>query len=142
MFRVEYLEIEETRIPTMHLAIKNDYDEIVYDGWLSPFRGYKFQVSKTKDGEWDKGSSGVIGLKHCLVPVSSGRGYESDFDRDGIHKELIYGQIMLALTDWISGFHGNLSYEDQFVDMGDWWRRDDNNMGLFINKSLEFVRCL
>lgn len=32
-------------------------DETVY---LAPFRWYKFQVSKTADGEWDLGSSMVI----------------------------------------------------------------------------------
>jgi hypothetical protein len=33
-------------------------------GWLAPFRGYKFQVSGSKEGSGDMGSSQVVGLKN------------------------------------------------------------------------------
>lgn len=35
-------------------------------GYLTPFRGYRFQVSGTKDGQGDCGSSQVVGLGNIV----------------------------------------------------------------------------
>lgn len=35
-------------------------------GYLSPFRKYAFQVSKTFEGEWDLGSTRVFGLNNLM----------------------------------------------------------------------------
>lgn len=45
----------ERGMPIMAVALKDDKL-----GYISPFRGYRFQVSGTISGEWDLGASEVI----------------------------------------------------------------------------------
>ena len=46
------------------LVLSNGEKEI----FLGPFRLYKFQVSETFEGNWDLGSSQVVGLGNILLP--------------------------------------------------------------------------
>lgn len=57
------MEVKEDGFPVLVLS---NFDE--KDIYLSPFRGYKFQVSKTIKGEWDLGGSEVVGLANIISP--------------------------------------------------------------------------
>lgn len=69
-------------------------------GYLSPFRYYKFQVSETKAGEVDLGSSAIVGLKHFtdIIP-STGIGYDHNQDpcKEGL-KALASSALMQFIT--------------------------------------------
>ncbi len=60
------------------------------DYWMSPFRGYKFQVSASIDGHTDCGSTEVVGLSNILTAFE-------DYTKEQTNK---------------SSFTSNVSYED------------------------------
>ena len=55
----------ESGMPTLKIIVENDRDF-----YLSPFRGYSFQVSGTLSGSCDYGSSEVIGLANVVKAFS------------------------------------------------------------------------
>lgn len=137
MNKVEYLEIhecEDVHIPVLHVVIKDDNNEIVKEGWLSPFRAYRFQVSGTIEGFGDYGSSEVIGLKHCIdLSYGDGIGYQSNHDAKGIGKQLLLGQALIAMTKWTGSK----------ADLGDWETcilGESNQMTKFIAKCYDWLR--
>jgi hypothetical protein len=67
---VELVYGEESVLPQLKLT--NTDGRVV--GFLSPFRGYCFQVSSTIDGEFDRGASTVVGLGNI---VKAFQGYSS-----------------------------------------------------------------
>lgn len=71
-----------TNIPT--LEIKGG-DKSYY---LTPFRGYRFQVSATRDGEWDCGSSPVLHFREAFkgLPASITTGIIDSAARDAIYR--------------------------------------------------------
>lgn len=75
-------------------------------GYLSPFRMYSFQVSMTADGQWDMGSSPVLGLKNVLeatVPSTRGFGYQSNLTWNGEAQAcLLKGLALQALVEYAS----------------------------------------
>ena len=84
------------------VAKEEEETVIIRSGYLSPFRGYKFQVSGTEDGDWDLGSSKVIGLAN-IDYFRKGSGfspYASNADRYDAIIELFKGQAMLALNEF------------------------------------------
>jgi hypothetical protein len=38
---------------------------------MSPFRGYKFQISETQKGEWDLASTEVLGLANIILATEN-----------------------------------------------------------------------
>lgn len=63
----EFIEMTyegHSNIPTIKIT------DGVHTGYLSPFRGYSFQVSGTKDGDGDYGSSGIIKFKELYVAIN------------------------------------------------------------------------
>lgn len=91
-------------------------------GYLSPFRKYSFQISRTVDGECDMGASPVLGLKNILFakpgePESYDSGYCSNFNwSDGSAQiELLYGLALTAVIELTGGNpvnFGKAIYED------------------------------
>lgn len=71
-------------------------------GYLSPFRGYKFQVSRTSDGSCDLGSSRVIGLGNCIVTTRCNDGYmfRSNENADGQTMVLLGAMATVAISDF------------------------------------------
>ena len=52
------------KMPTLILEIVDpETDKVITEGYLTPFRGYRFQVSGTMDGQGDFGSTQVIHFK-------------------------------------------------------------------------------
>ena len=63
------------------LEVKIEGFEHTY--YLSPFRGYKFQVSGTVDGSGDYGSTDAFGLGNIVnMRRGSGTGYQSNLGND------------------------------------------------------------
>ena len=56
------LRMYENFMPVLEIKVN---DKVV--GYLSPFRGSRFQVSGTFDGQGDYGSSEVVGLKNAIL---------------------------------------------------------------------------
>lgn len=60
-------------LPTIVIEAVDADGNIVRNGYLTPFRAYRFQVSGTVDGRWDHGSSPVCDLSE-LARMSDGYG--------------------------------------------------------------------
>lgn len=105
-------------------------------GYLSPFRAYKFQVSKTFDGQYDMGSSEVVGLRNIVEGFdfpnknSNYTGYASNVNLIGFVKEMLKGQAMLALM--------KSNRKGEPFDMGKFDRVElSNGESVFINNDLD-----
>ena len=61
--------VEGASIPT--LALKDEEGNV--RGYLHPFRGYRFQVSGSVEGDGDHGASEVLGLANIVTGSFSGR---------------------------------------------------------------------
>lgn len=74
MSKVTAMEImnhgDSSKMPMIKLTVTSDLGEdgtISRSYYLSPFRGYRFQVSGNADGECDYGSSEAIGLGNVVA---------------------------------------------------------------------------
>lgn len=97
-------------------------------GYLSPFRAYSFQVSRTADGQWDMASSPVVGLRNVLeanAPDTRGSGYQSNLDWYGEAQAcLLKGLALQALVSYSS-------HMDAVLDLG------KHSFESFVNESGE-----
>lgn len=73
MYSIKFLEVIKTEqgMPILPMTITSPMKEVpeVFEDsklYLSPFRGYKFQVSASEDGSWDIASSEVVGLANMM----------------------------------------------------------------------------
>ena len=69
-------------------------------GYLTPFRHYCFQISRTIDGEGDMGSSPIVRLDEVV-----------NYLEDGTDKAVLKGLAMLALGRLARGFK-------YYIDLG------------------------
>lgn len=77
-------------MPKMKISVFGDTTNgRIHVGYLSPFRGYRFQVSINKNGDGDLGSSEVLGLARILfadyaIPddKADAWGYQTNFNDD------------------------------------------------------------
>ena len=142
---------EESKIPMLPVNVFSIDDAgtktIMDTTYLCPFRGYCFQVCGTKDGDGDYGSSGVIGLGHVLtVKRGDGPVFRSNYNSDGIIKELMRGQICLAMNQ----FYGTIDRymfrrcEDVDVSIKSTPRMrgltGDSEIDRFIDASIEWIK--
>ena len=110
MNRISFGSMESVEgIPVLEVFIKNiEDDKILGKGYLAPFRQYCFQVSGTKEGSGDYGSSEVIGLKHCKVStLGEGVGFQSNNSPEEVTKELLLGQAVIAVVQY-AAYNSNL----------------------------------
>ena len=88
----------------MPVAVLEDSQGVAI-GYLTPFRGYSFQVSGSLDGAGDLGSSQVIGLGNVLHVKKGEEGSQllkrSNLNWDETNRDLLKGQAALALLDFI-----------------------------------------
>ena len=132
-------ETNANSIVTLGEIIKNEetYNvpiiEVLLDGkcagYLSPFRKYSFQVSMTAAGQWDMGSSPVVGLKNVLraTPafIKHETGYMSNLRWESPDNEaqacLLKGLALQALVEYSSRENavlklGKHSFEEDCVN--------------------------
>ena len=84
-----------SKIPTLEIIVKEkDSARIVETGYLTPFRGYSFQVSGTREGHWDRGASSVIAFyKDVFQSLSQYKTY-------AVLNPVLKGQAMIAITEY------------------------------------------
>ena len=82
-------------IPTMEIIVEEkDSARIVEKAYLTPFRGYSFQVSGTRRGEWDHGASSVIAF---YKDVFKGL---TQYKNSTVLNPVLKGQAMIAITEY------------------------------------------
>lgn len=119
-------------------------------GYLSPFRAYSFQVSRTADGQWDMASSPVIGLRNVLeanAPDTRGSGYQSNLAWDGEAQAcLLKGLALQALVSYSShmdavldlGKHSFENYTDESGEPHNKYYKD--HLEKFISIVVEYLK--
>ena len=99
------LRMYENFMPVLEIKVN---DKVV--GYLAPFRGYRFQVSGTFDGEGDYGSSEVVGLKNAILK-STGTSDESLYYRSNCNTHDTSIEMLLGLaTIAVAKFCRNRNY--------------------------------
>ena len=106
------------------VAVLTDYDGNDI-GYLSPFRGLSFQVSKTIDGQWDKGSIKVIRLGN-IWSTSFTESNKTQYNYSNCNEretklEILKGLALIAI--------------EQFTSIA----RRDKSMMLFVNHNKKFT---
>ena len=99
------LKMYENFMPVLEIKVN---DKVV--GYLSPFRGYRFQVSGTFDGEGDYGSSEVVGLKNAILK-NTGTSDDSLYYRSNCKAHDTSIEMLLGLaTIAVAKFCRNINY--------------------------------
>jgi len=62
----EIVYTEDKKMPLLEVVGKDDNQVVLFTHYLSPFRGYSFQVSRSIGGDHDYASSEVIGLGNIV----------------------------------------------------------------------------
>ena len=89
---LDNLTLTDSGFPIMEVRIINpDRLTVLTRGWLMPFRGYCFQVSGTREGEWDLGAS------PALQPFQEMLATVPDDESGTVKKTLLKGQAIIAL---------------------------------------------
>lgn len=73
IYRAKFGEVTVTDsdFPQVEVLINNEEGTTIFKGWLSPFRGYRFQVSGNDNGVGDFGSSPVIQYSRDLGSIDT-----------------------------------------------------------------------
>lgn len=122
----------ESGMPIIEVILDNECT-----GYLSPFRMYSFQVSMTSAGQWDMGSSPVVGLKNVLraTPafIKHETGYMSNLRWESPDNEaqacLLKGLALQALVEYSSRENavlklGKASFEEDNMNSVNKYYRD------------------
>ena len=96
----------QLRIPCIDIDGYGNKKE--HDYYLSPFRGYRFQISGNERGGYDYASTPVIGLGNV---VRACRGYEAPGSRSSIYSSnfnsLVEGIFEMAIDSCLSKFNAD-----------------------------------
>ena len=68
--KYEMVRVPEGRIPVMKVTLIDADKNAIKEGYLTPFRGYRFQISDTVKGEGDRGSSYTMDLRSMVTNTS------------------------------------------------------------------------
>jgi hypothetical protein len=114
-------------------AKKTIIDNVICHGYLTPFRGYRFQVSGTDRGEGDFGSTTVTALKaiaDMVVPTwkSGAPGYQMNADPATAVVRDLSELAMLKFAER-NGAHLSLFGSNELLDE-------------FVEKTLNYIRSL
>lgn len=93
-------------MPSLTVNIEKD-GNVLTKGYLQPFRGYCFQVSGSKNGDGDYGSSPNIHFRAALRDMS-----------EEVCKNLLKGQALLALNSYLRRDFGVLLLTDEEYENG------------------------
>lgn len=114
----------ELRMYELHPVLEIKVNDKVV-GYLAPFRGYRFQVSGTFDGEDDYGSSEVVGLKNAILK-STGTSDDSLHYAHDTSIEMLLGLATIALAK----FCRNRNYIIPDINLYCW--KDDHVLNDFL----------
>ena len=123
----------QLRIPCIDIDGYGDRKE--HDYYLSPFRGYRFQISGNERGGYDYASTPVIGLGNV---VRACRGYEAPVgSRSSIYSSnfssIVEGIFELAIDACI----GKFNTENSFL-----YRNANTIMPEFTQRCIDYVSSL
>lgn len=119
------LRMYENFMPVLEIKVD---DTVV--GYLAPFRGYRFQVSGTFNGQGDYGSSEVVGLKNAIIK-STGSSDESWYYRSNCNAHNTSIEMLLGLaTIAVAKFCRNRDYIMPDINLYCW--RDEHVLNDFI----------
>ena len=89
----EYSIHPKYHIPILEMKIRQGEDEKTF-GYVSPFRGYFFQISRSYDGEFDLGSyrAGASTMKNCFQSCTRPQKLE-------IYRAMLWSTILHCLSN-------------------------------------------
>lgn len=102
---------KEYHMPILKVACvtEDEREAEIITGYLSPFRGYRFQVSATHDGQVDLGACDVVGLANLKINSWGQKTDTADTSSNctlvGITKNVLLGLMVDALTDFLGYPH-------------------------------------
>lgn len=125
------ISFEKNGIPTIEVIVVNETDssseEKTIGGYLTPFRGYRFQVSEDKKGFGDMGSSPVIPFFKDCMPMENKHTW-------------LKGQIMLALVQFANNAYGQRISDGNPIRIPSFNTGEDSSiMKIFIEESIEWI---
>lgn len=94
--RYEFLRQEGDGIPHMKVTLTDAEGNKVTEGYLSPFRGYRFQVSGNSRGSGDYGSTIVMDLRDLIM--RSAKPYQASDLLEMMAQQAIYEFIKVTLN--------------------------------------------
>lgn len=136
------IEKSETGFPVLEIrVIMPDNLTVLTRGWLMPFRGYCFQVSGTRKGEWDLGAS------PALQPFREMLSTVPDDESGTVKKSLLKGQALIALHRFLQRDSDHHVAEGQHVVVDQsnldvqrtWSHKDPLPLDLFIDASYAWI---
>lgn len=116
--------------------------------WLTPFRGYKFQVSATINGEDDLGSTLVVGLGNIIEamnaypgnPTSKSSIYASNYKMPDITHQIFDAMAKSAIMEFQMNanwrLRGSREPSTPYMCLS---YDDDRNLSIFIRLCIEYV---
>lgn len=105
------------KMPVLEIIITFDLDGETEEvtNYLSPFRGYAFQVSTELTGGADLGSTEVVGLKHATnIATGVGAGWSSNCSQVEIAKRQLAALATVAINH--RSYYGNQVIEIPRID--------------------------
>lgn len=100
VIRLDDIKMHESGIP---VGILTD-DDGVEVGYLTPFRGYSFQVSNTFNGQGSAGTTPVFGLNRLLdarLGTDKSVGYQSNLGNGSTKAFLMKTAALYAISDFV-----------------------------------------
>ena len=94
--RFELLRVPEGRIPQMKITLLDEEGNQIRKGYLTPFRGYRFQVSGNAEGVGDYGSTYVMDLRALMQCLA--KPYQASDVLEMMANQAIYEHIKNTLN--------------------------------------------
>ena len=139
---LDNLTLTDSGFPIMEVRIINpDGLTVLTRGWLMPFRGYCFQVSGTRKGDWDLGASpALMQFREMLSGVP-------DNESGTVKKTLLKGQAIIALHRFLQRDSDQHVAKGQHVVIDQsnldiqrtWSHKDPLPLDLFIDACYEWI---
>ena len=119
----------DNNIPHMKITLTDAEGNKVVKGYLSPFRGYRFQVSGDSHGSGDYGSTTVMDLRDLIM--RSAKPYQASDLLEMMAQQAIYNFIKTTLN--MGGEKIVASGIDHFSIA------NSDTMGKFIEESMKWI---
>ena len=130
MIRLGKLSFEGiSNIPTVEVFVEAPEGDQKLVGYMTPFRGYRIQISANKSGNMDLGASPVVAFYRDQLPVENSEIW-------------LKGQIIMALLSFCNNRYGSEAAEGHTIRIPDYniIDKDFEIMQDFIKESIIWIR--
>ena len=130
MIRLGALTFEgRSSIPTVEVFVEAPEGDQKLVGYMTPFRGYRIQISATKDGNMDLGASPVVAFYRDQLPIENASIW-------------LKGQIIMALLSFCNNRYGSEAAAGNVIRIPDYniIDKDFEVMQEFIKESIGWIR--